>query len=109
LDFKPVGCRIRAARESKHLSQKELGKMVHLTHSHISVLERGMKTTPLRTLIDIANALNVSVDSLLIDKINTAAEIRATQLSEKIEALPLKEQAKIIKVVHVLAEKDEEI
>ena len=97
MDLKAVGQRIKSAREAKNLTQEELAALVNLSPTHVSVIERGLKVTKLDTFVAIANALDVSADTLLIDVV-------AHSVTEKIEKLPIKEQKKIIKVIHTLLE-----
>lgn len=104
MDLKPVGKRIKQSRKALHLTQEQLGEMTNLTSSYVSVIERGAKVPTLGTFIKIANALNVSSDSLLVDVLNTSMKITSSKLSEQIEGLPIKEQKKILEVVRVLTE-----
>lgn len=67
MDLKAVGLRIKTAREAKGLTQENLAALVDLSSTHISVIERGMKTVRLDTFVAIANALDVSADTLLVD------------------------------------------
>ena len=102
MDLKAVGQRIKSAREEKNLTQEELTALVNLSPTHVSVIERGLKVTKLDTFVAIANALDVSADTLLIDVV--AHSVVTNELTEKIEKLPIKEQKKIIKVIHTLLE-----
>ena len=65
MNEKAIGRRIKAARESKKLTQEQLAELVDLRPMHISVIERGVKLPKLETLINIANILDVSADVLL--------------------------------------------
>ena len=65
MDLKAVGQRIKMAREAKGLTQEDLAAMVELSPTHVSVIERGLKAAKLDTFVAIANALEVSADSLL--------------------------------------------
>lgn len=65
MDMKAVGLRIKKAREAKKLTQEDLVALVELSPTHISVIERGLKTVKLDKFVAIANALDVSADSLL--------------------------------------------
>ena len=56
MDLKAVGLRIKTAREAKGLTQENLAAIVDLSSTHISVIERGMKTVRLDTFVAIANA-----------------------------------------------------
>ena len=66
MDLKAVGQRIKSAREAKNLTQEELAALVNLSPTHVSVIERGLKVTKLDTFVAIANALDVSADTLTI-------------------------------------------
>lgn len=63
-----------------------------------------MKVTKLDTFVAIANALDVSADTLLIDVVAHSVTGVTNELTEKIEKLPIKEQKKMIKVIHTLLE-----
>ena len=72
----------------------------------MSVIERGVKAPKLETFIKIANALNVTSDSLLLDVLDNSLQIAATELSEQLKHLPPKEQRKILKAFRILAEEN---
>ena len=92
------------AQKAANLTQEELAALVNLSPTHVSVIERGLKVTKLDTFIAIANALDVSADTLLIDVVAHSVTGVTNELTEKIEKLPIKEQKKIIKVIHTLLE-----
>ena len=52
---------IRAARQAKALTQKELGQRVGLPQSHISKIEKGAVDLQLSSLVEIARALDLEV------------------------------------------------
>lgn len=104
MDLKAVGQRIKIAREAKNLTQEDLAEIVDLSPTHMSVIERGVKVPKLDTFVAIANALDVSADALLIDVVTHSTIGVATELSDAISKLPIKEQKKILKAVKVLAE-----
>lgn len=107
MNLKAIGIRIKEAREAKHLTQEQLAEIVGLSSTHISVIERGVKAPKLETFIEIANALDVTSDSLLLDVLDNSLQIAATELSEQIKRLPPKEQQKILKAVRILAGEDD--
>lgn len=104
MDSKLVGQRIKSAREAKNLSQEDLAALVDLSPTHISVIERGVKVTKLDTFVAIANALEVSADSLLIDVVEHSVSGVTNELYNKISGLPKKEQRRIINVVQAFIE-----
>lgn len=106
MNLKAIGTRIKEAREAKGLTQEQLAETVGLSSTHISVIERGVKAPKLETFVEIANALDVTSDSLLLDVLDNSLQITSTELSEQIKRLPPKEQRKILKAVRVLVEED---
>ena len=105
MDAKVVGQRIKAAREKKNLTQEDLAALVEISPTHVSVIERGTKIPRMDTFVAIANVLEVSADSLLVDVVDHAASSVASELSAAIENLPHNEKMHILKVIDVLLEK----
>lgn len=104
MDTKAVGQRIKAARERRGLTQEELAALVNISPTHVSVIERGAKTVRMDTFVAIANVLEVSADSLLIDVVDHAAASAASELSDAIERLPYEERMRILKAIRILTE-----
>lgn len=108
MDLKAIGTRIKKARESNHLTQEQLAEKVNLSSTHISVVERGIKAPKLETFVDIANALGVTSDYLLMDVLNDSQQITAIsiEISENLKDLPLKEQKRILKIIQILSDNE---
>lgn len=69
IDYKSIGRRIKAARTRLDMTQERLAEQVNLSPSHLSNIETGTTKVSLPTIIKLANALQVSVDSLLADSV----------------------------------------
>ena len=69
IDYKSIGRRIKAARIRLDMTQERLAEKVNLSPSHLSNIETGTTKVSLPTIIKLANALRVSVDSLLADSV----------------------------------------
>lgn len=104
MDLKAVGLRIKAAREAKNLTQERLADIVDLSPTHISVIERGMKTVRLDKFVAIANALDVSADFLLVDVVARSTEGLTNELLESIHKLPVDEQKRLMKAIRAYLE-----
>ena len=104
MDLSAIGSRIKVARERKHLTQEDLAAIVDLSPTHISVIERGVKPPKLATLVAIANALDVSADTLLQDVVERSEEGVFNELADDIMKLPVKERNKIINAIRALTE-----
>ena len=104
MDQKAIGRRIKAARERKGLTQEELSEEVDLSPMHVSVIERGVKLPKLETLINIANALDVSADVLLQDVVNNQTKLCASEASELILQLRREDQRRALAVLRSFVE-----
>jgi len=69
IDYKSIGRRIKVARVRLDITQERLAEQVNLSPSHLSNIETGTTKVSLPTIIKLANALQVSVDSLLADSV----------------------------------------
>ena len=98
MDLKAVGLRIKEAREAKNLTQENLAAIVDLSTTHISVIERGLKTMRLDNFVAIANALDVSADSLLSDVVTKSTEGQMNR------SLPSDEQNRLTKALRAYLE-----
>lgn len=62
-----VGERIRLIRESKGIKQNALAKMINITPSYLSLIEKGAKTPDIDMLSDFSKALDVSFQEIVCD------------------------------------------
>ena len=81
INYSLIGNRIKAARKAKGLSQSELSELIDRSVGYMSYIETGSKKPSLETLIQIANALDVTIDELLSDNISAASPVSNTQLN----------------------------
>lgn len=69
MDYAALGKRIRDERLMQRLTLEKLAERTDKSINFIGQIERGEGKPSLETLVDIANALGVTVDSLLSDNI----------------------------------------
>ena len=62
--FKPVGDFIRTQRELMSLSMRQLAEMAKVSNPYLSQIERGVYTPSAQVLKGIADALNLSAETL---------------------------------------------
>ena len=72
LDYKAIGKRIKFARINADMTQEQLCNVIDLSPSHMSNIETGTTKVSLTTIVNIANALSVTVDDLLCDSVTSA-------------------------------------
>lgn len=104
MDWKPLGRKIKAAREKKGYTQEQLAERVNLSVQHISVIERGIKAPKLETFVNIANELDVNADFFLADLLSVSSQLQSNELFDKLDGIPEKEKRRILDVVKLLVE-----
>lgn len=72
MDYAALGKRIRDERLMQRLTLEKLAERTDKSINFIGQIERGEGKPSLETLVDIANALGVTVDSLLADNIKAS-------------------------------------
>ena len=69
IDYVSIGNMIRKYRKNKKLTLLHLSEMIDVSESFIGQIERGKNKPSLETIINLANALEVSVDDLLYNNL----------------------------------------
>ena len=82
INYSLIGNRIKAARKAKGLSQSELSELIDRSVGYMSYIETGSKKPSLETLIQIANALDVTIDELLSDNLVASSRVSNTQINQ---------------------------
>lgn len=65
LDFKTIGQKIKARRQSVNITQEVMANYLDVNQSHISNIECGRANPSLTLLIQIANILGCSMDCFI--------------------------------------------
>ena len=63
-----VGRRIREIREYQHFTREQLSEKANISIQFLSDIENGYKSMTVLTIINLAKALNISTDYLLLGK-----------------------------------------
>ena len=69
LDYRAIGKRIKIARIKADLTQEKLAEMVNLSTTHMSNIENGSSKVSLTSIVNIANALGVTLDDLICNNL----------------------------------------
>ena len=93
MDYTRLGKRIRDERLMQRLTLENLAEKTEKSINFIGQIERGEGKPSLETLVDIANALGTTVDSLLADSLD---KYRDDKLVQEIETFlyPMDEYGK---------------
>ena len=81
-----LGRRIREERLKKGLTQEQLAEKVDISLNFMSLIENG-KNMSVQTLINLANALDVSIDYLLNDSQKFCEDRIVDQISQNLQLL----------------------
>lgn len=104
INYSLIGNRIKAARKAKGLSQSELSELIDRSVGYMSYIETGSKKPSLETLIQIANALDVTIDELLSDNLAAASPVSNTQINQLLSDCTAFEKRVILLSVQSLKE-----
>lgn len=105
---KRIGKRIKECRERLGLTQEQFAEKTGLTPNYISTLERGASFPRCDKLILIMNALETNADAIFCDVLEHSADYQASVLSRRLEALPPREQKRILDILELMIRQAEE-
>jgi len=71
INYVAMGERIRRARENARLTQWQLADKCILSAAHMGHIERGSRLPSLEAVFRISKALNISMDYLISDSLNS--------------------------------------
>lgn len=65
IDYKAMGERIRARRLEVGLTQEKLAEKAEISTSHVGEIERGTSICSLEVIVNLANILDLNLDTLI--------------------------------------------
>ena len=95
IDLKAMGEKIREKRLKKKLCQEKLGEKVGIGPTHMGQIERGEKGCSLVVLVNIADELELNLETLIR---GTDRETKEAKLLEIMDRLPEEKQPELIKI-----------
>ena len=102
LDYQYIGKRIRMARKSRRISQESLAETIGKTPGFLSAIESGKRKPSLETVVDIATALDVTTDSLLVQSLHRRSQLYAEEFVEMLDDCTDFEQRVLTDVLRTL-------
>ena len=102
LDFDFIGQRIREVRNDKHLTQEYLANATGVNVSHISNIETNKVKVSLTLLVQICNALDVTMDYLLENEYHRPTSIIEKELLNTIKDMKKEKQKTLLRIAKVL-------
>ena len=102
LDFSSIGQRIREVRNDKHLTQEYLANATGVNVSHISNIETSKVKVSLTLLVQICNALDVTMDYLLENEYHNPTSVIEKELLNTIKDMKKEKQKTLLRIAKVL-------
>ena len=102
LDFDFIGQRIKEVRTDKHLTQEYLANMTGVNVSHISNIETSKVNVSLTLLVQICNALRVTVDYQLENEYHNPTSAIEKELLNTIKDMKNEKQEMLLRIAKVL-------
>ncbi len=99
IDYVIIGNRIREIRKIRKLTQAQLAEMSGIEPSNISHIERAATKLSLPTLINISNALGVTLDEIVYDNLKKSAHVSSSLINELLEDCTAEELKAIAEVI----------
>ena len=75
MDYVDLGKRVRARRTELNWTQERLAQEIGVSTSFIGHIERGSRKASIDTLVQLANAMEISTDELLEGSLNVPDEL----------------------------------
>ena len=82
VDYISLGKRVKLFRKRLGCTQEAMAEKCGLTPAHFSHVETGNTKVSLPTLVDIANALGVSIDDLLVDSLEKTTHVSVKEIND---------------------------
>lgn len=102
LDFTTIGLRIKELRTNKRLTQEYIANITGVNVSHISNIETGKVKVSLTLLVNICNALDVTMDYLLENEYHTPTSSIEKELFNSIKDMPSDKLQTLLAIAKVL-------
>jgi len=109
IDYPSIGKQIRINRRNIGMTQELLAEKVNVSPPYISRIESGSSSPSLQTLVDICNALDITIDDVMRDSLPAAKKRINTRLEELLTDCTTAEMNMIANVVSVLLQEIHEL
>ena len=102
LNYITIGQRIREIRKLRRLSQTMLSELIDRSPTYISYIESGIKSMSLETFVQIANALEITTDFLLMEQVKGSPIVASQEITMILNDCSTYERFIIIDMVKTL-------
>ena len=102
INFEKIGKKIRELRLSKGLTQEYVANMANVNISHISNIENNRVKISLVTLINVCNALQTTVDYILMDEYTASDDALDNEILHELQNCSPETKEKVLQIIKIL-------
>lgn len=102
INYKDIGNRIKIKRKQKGITQERLAELTGISIPHMSNIENANTKVSLSVLVNIANALECTVDELLCSNLTINTNATNSIINDIFDGCTKEEKAIIIDVMESL-------
>ena len=102
LDFPKIAKKLKEIRISKNMTQEYVASVADVNVSHISNIENNRVKVSLSTLVQMCNALDVTLDFILSDEYNDVSGPIEQEILHELQSCPYEKKVQILKIVKAL-------
>lgn len=102
LNFEQISKRIKDIRIAKGITQEYVANMADVNTSHISNIENNRVKISLSTLVQICNALDITVDYVLSSQYNDTASVIDKEILKELQDCSIDTKERILKIIQIL-------
>lgn len=102
LNFERISQKLKEIRIAKGITQEYVADIADVNTSHISNIENNRVKVSLSTLVQICNALDVTVDYILADEYNDTSSAIEQEILKELRLCNTDTQKRILKIIEIL-------
>lgn len=104
VDYVKMGRIMKQKRELLEMSQEQLGSITLTSNVHISNIESGARAPSLDLFVEIANALELSADDLLVNSLKVSSSIAGQDVHAIFQGCNHDEKEMLIRIAQFIKE-----
>ena len=102
INFERLGKKIKEIRTSKGITQEYVANCANVNTSHISNIENNRVKISLTTLVNVCNALDVTVDYVLAEEYDNSSSALEETILQELHQCSNDMKERILKIVQAL-------
>ena len=103
IDYKEIGARIRSERRKQNLTQEQLSEKAGISESFLGLIERGGRTLSIETMVNLANALNLSIEFIISGEYNYRPGMIPSEIHDCLKQMTGSQRRVFVSIMKTLA------